>query len=138
MRRGRLRQISVDGRACRWNYYYDDMDFENYPYSYYLFAPEENQRLKVRVYFTKYAPQMNLDCYITGGTVCRYQGEPVVMNLCRPFFAAQMIKYVFGHCCQETDTGEVEVRNGEAILENLGYSEFYEDFWMEKDRGNSQ
>lgn len=50
MRRGRLRQISVDGRACRWNYYYDDMDFENYPYSYYLFAPEENQRLKVRVY----------------------------------------------------------------------------------------
>lgn len=60
------------------------------------------------------------------------------MNLCRPFFAAQMIKYVFGHCCQETDTGEVEVRNGEAILENLGYSEFYEDFWMEKDRGNSQ
>lgn len=75
MRRGRLRQISVDGRAYRWNYYYDDMDFENYPYSYYLFVPEENQRLKVRVYFTKYAPQMNLDCYITGGDSLSVSGR---------------------------------------------------------------
>ena len=48
-----------------------------------------------------------------------------MMNLCRPFFAAQVIKYVFAHCCQDTDVGEVEIRDGEAILEKLGYSDFY-------------
>ena len=47
------------------------------------------------------------------------------MNLCRPFFAAQGIRYVFAHCCQDTDRGEVEIRDGEAVLESLGYSDFY-------------
>ena len=61
MKRGKLRRISVDGRRYRWNYMYDDMDFSNYPYSYFGFVPEENQRFKVRVYFTKYEPQMKLD-----------------------------------------------------------------------------
>ncbi|MDE7324291.1 MAG: hypothetical protein K2N73_16580 [Lachnospiraceae bacterium] len=129
MKRGKLRHIFVDGRAYRWNYFYDDMDFANYPYSYYLFVPEENQRLKVRVYFTQYTPQMNLDIYTSEGTVCQYQGEQIVMNLCRPMFAAQVIKYVFENCCKETDVGEVEIRDGEAILESLGYAEFYDEFW---------
>ncbi len=130
MKRGKLRHIVVDGKVFRWNYFYDDMDFVNYPYSYYLFVPQENQRLKVRVYFTKYEPQMNLDVYACEGTVCQYQGEQTVMNLCRPFFAAQVIRYVFEHCCQDTDTGEVEIRDGEAVLESLGYTDFYQDIWI--------
>lgn len=125
MKRGKLRHIFVNGRGYLWNYYYDDMDFENYPYSYYLFVPESNRRLKVRVYFTKYAPQMNLNIYSHEGTVCLYQGKQVELNLCRPFFAGQMIEYVFGCCCHDTDTGEMELRNGDAILEELGYSDFY-------------
>lgn len=52
------------------------------------------------------------------------------MNLCRPFFAAQVIRYVFEHCCQDTDTGEVEIRDGEAVLESLGYTDFYQDIWI--------
>ena len=94
MKRSKLRRISVDGKAYRWNYMYDDMDLVNYPYSYYVFVPEENPRFKVRVYFTKYAPQMKLDVYVVEGTICQYQGEPALMNLCRPFFAAQVIRYV--------------------------------------------
>lgn len=125
MKRGKLRRISVDGRRYRWNYMYDDMDFSNYPYSYYVFVPEENQRFKIRVYFTKYEPQMKLDAYLYRGTLCQDRGEQAVMNLCRPFFAAQVIRYVFAHCCQDTDVGEVEIRDGEAILEKLGYSDFY-------------
>lgn len=53
--RGKLRHIIVKEKGYLWNYFYDDMDFSNYPYSYYLFVPTENPRLKVRVYFTKYA-----------------------------------------------------------------------------------
>lgn len=127
--RGKLRHIVVNGRGYLWNYYYDDMDFTNYPYSYYLFVPGENRRLKVRIYFTKYEPQMNLDIYPCEGTICQYKGKQVEMNLCRPFFARQMIEYVFEKYCHDTDVGELEIKNGEAILESLGYSDFYETFW---------
>lgn len=127
--RGKLRQIVVNEKEYLWNYYYDDMDFANYPYSYYLFVPRKNQRLKVRVYFTKYEPQMNLDVYTRKGTVCFCQGKQVEMNLCRPWFARQMIKYIFDRCCRDTDVGELEIRNGEAVLEELGYTGFYEKFW---------
>lgn len=127
--RGKLRHIAVNGKRYLWNYFYDDMDFANYPYSYYLFVPEENQRLKVRVYFTKYAPQMNLDVYTGKGTVCQYQGKQVEMNLCRPHFARQIIEYVFANCCHDTDAGELAIRDGEAVLEEMGYSGFYEKFW---------
>ena len=108
-----------------WNYYYDDMDLTNYPYSYYLFVPKHNRRLKVRVYFTKYAPQMKLDAYLTKGTLCLYKGRQVELNLCRPYYAGQMIEYVFRNCCQDTDVGELNIMDGDAILERLGYSDFY-------------
>lgn len=123
--RGKLRHIVVGGRRYLWNYYYDNMDFTNYPYSYYFFVPEENQRLKVRVYFTKYAPQMNLDVYTAKGTPCLYKGGQIELNLCRPLFARQMIEYIFANCCCDTDAGELEIKDGDAILEALGYSDFY-------------
>lgn len=72
---------------------------------------------------------MNLDIYVTDGTICQYKGKEVVLNLCRPLFARQVIEYVFENCCHDTDTGEIEFKNGEAILENIGYSDFYEEFW---------
>lgn len=127
--RRKLRHIVVDGKCYLWNYFYDDMDFADYPYSYYLFVPKRNPRLKVRVYFTKYAPPMNLDVDTGKGTVCQYQGKQVEMNLCRPYFARQMIEYVFANCCHDMDAGEFEVRDGEAVLEEMGYSGFYEKFW---------
>lgn len=126
--RGKLRHIVVNEKKYLWNYYYDDMDFANCPYSYYLFVPERNPRLKVRVYFTKYVPQMNLDIYMSEGTICQYKGKQIEMNLCRPLFAGQMIAYVFGRYCQDIDIGELEIKNGESVLENLGYSDFYEKF----------
>lgn len=127
--RGKLRHIIVKEKGYLWNYFYDDMDFSNYPYSYYLFVPAENPRLKVRVYFTKYAPQMKLDVYASEGTICRYKGRTIEMNLCRPFFAGQVIEYVFDKYCHGTDVGELVIKNGEAVLEKLGYSDFYETFW---------
>ena len=127
--RGKLRHIIVKEKRYLWNYFYDDMDFTNYPYSYYLFVPAENPRLKVRVYFTKYAPQMYLDVYKSEGTICQYKGRQIEMNLCRPLFARQVIEYIFDKCCHDTDVGEITIKNGEAILENLGYSDFYEKFW---------
>lgn len=122
--RKKLRYIVVDGREYLWNYYFDEMDFSNYPYSYYLFVPRENQRLKVRVYFTKYAPNMKIDAYLAEGTICLYKGEQCVLNLCRPYFARQIIAYVFACCCDATDDGEFEIRDGDAVLEALGYSNF--------------
>lgn len=123
--RGKLRHIVVKEKEYLWNYYYDDMDFSNYPYSYYLFVPKRNPRLKVRVYFTKYAPQMKLDVYTSKGTICQYHGKQVELNLCRPLFARQMIEYIFANCCHDTDAGELEIRDGERVLEELGYSGFY-------------
>lgn len=127
--RGKLRHIIVKEKRYLWNYFYDDMDFTNYPYSYYLFVPAENPRLKVRVYFTKYEPQMYLDVYTSEGTICQYKGRQVEMNLCRPLFARKVIEYVFDKCYHDTDVGEFAIKNGEDILENLGYSDFYEKFW---------
>jgi len=127
--RRKLRHIIVKGKRYLWNYFYDDMDFTNYPYSYYLFVPAENQQLKVKVYFKKYEPQMKLNVYASEGTICRYKGRPIEMNLCRPFFARQVIEYVFCKYCHDTDVGELVIKNGETVLENLGYSDFYEKFW---------
>lgn len=123
--RKKLRYIVVKEKGYLWNYYYDNMDFANYPYSYYLFVPEENQRLKVRVYFTRYAPNMNIDVYTAEGTPCLYKGEPCVLNLCRPYFAGQMIEYVFANRCHASDLGELEIRDGDAILEAMWYTDFY-------------
>ena len=122
--REKLRKMTFHGETYLWAYYYDDMDFKNYPYSYYLFSPEDNAKLKVRVYFTRYAPNMNIDAYSEEGTVCMYRGKKMVLNLCQPVFAQQVIEYVFSQCCKKTDTGEIEIRDGDAILEKIGYSEF--------------
>ncbi len=121
--RAKLRTITIGGKSYFWSYNYDDMDFSNYPYSYYLFSPMQNPKLKVRVHFTKYAPPMKIDS-LQEGTPCLYQGQPNVMNLCRPYFAKQVLAYVFRNRCSETDTGTIDIRDGEAILTAIGYSDF--------------
>ena len=122
--RKKLRQMTFNGELYLWAYHYDDRDFDNYPYSYYLFVPKENNKLKVRVYFKRYAPDMAIDIYSEAGTICLYKGERIVLNLCRPFFARQVIEYVFQNCCNNTDTGEVEIKDGDLILNRLGFKEF--------------
>ena len=95
--RNKLRHIIINNKEYLWNYYYDDMDFSNFPYSYYLFVPINNRKLKVSVYFKKYMPQMNLDVYTSEGTPCLYKNKPVVLNLCRPFYGGACNKYL--HMC---------------------------------------
>lgn len=123
--RKKLRHMQIKDKEYLWAYYYDDMDFSNYPYSYYLFVPKNNKKLKVRVYFTKYEPQMNLNAYTSKGTICLFKGEKIELNLCRPYYARQVMEYIFKNCCADTDVGEINIENGEAILEKLGYSHFY-------------
>ncbi len=120
-----LRHMSFNGESYLWAYHYDKNDFINYPYSYYLFVPKSNEKLKVRVYFKRYAPNMNLNIYSENGTVCLYNGSKIILNLCRPFFARQVIEYVFSYCCNKTDVGEIEIQDGDAILEKLGYTDFF-------------
>ena len=121
----KLRSMKIDKKEYLWSYNYDDMDFSNYPYSYYLFVPKKNQRLKVRVLFTKYAPPMKLNIYKYEGTACLYEGQQKILNLCRPYFAKQIIEYVFENYCSDNDAGEIEIKDGEKILEEIGYSDFY-------------
>ncbi len=122
--RNKLRHIIINNKEYLWNYYYDDMDFSNFPYSYYLFVPINNRKLKVSVYFKKYMPQMNLDVYTSEGTPCLYKNKPVVLNLCRPFYGGQVIEYVFKNRYKDTDIGEFKILDGDNILEQLGYSDF--------------
>lgn len=68
---------------------------------------------------------MNIDVYTAEGTPCLYKGEPCVLNLCRPYYAGQMIEYVFANRCHASDLGELEIRDGDAILEAMGYMDFY-------------
>lgn len=120
----RLRHMTINDREYLWNYFYDDMDFASYPYSYYLFIPKCNPKLKIRVYFTKYAPPMRL--VPDKGTDCFCRGKQAVLNLNRPYFARQMLEYIFQNYCRETDIGEIEIKDGEAVLERIGYSDFYQ------------
>lgn len=122
--RTKLRPMTFNGESYLWAYHYDDKDFCNYPYSYYLFVPKNNDKLKVRVYFTRYAPNMSINAYSEEGTICLYKGEKIILNLCRPFFARQMIEYIFSHCCNKTDIGEIDIKDGDTVLEKLGYTEF--------------
>ena len=122
--RVRLRLINVDGEKYLWSYNYDDIDFSNYPYSYYLFVPKDNNRLKVRVYFTRYSPNMNIDAYLYEGTSCFYRGGKIILNLCRPFFARQIIEYVFNNLCSKSDVGEINIKDDDNILNELGYTDF--------------
>lgn len=119
-----LREINLNGKEYLWSYNYDNLDFSNFPYSYYLFVPKCNQKLKVRVYFTEYAPPMNLGGNQNEGTPCLYKGQKVILNLCRPFFTKQILEYVFQKYCSDTDTGEIEIKDGDKILTELGYSDF--------------
>lgn len=121
----KLRSMKIDQKEYLWSYNYDDMDFSNYPYSYYLFVPKKNQRLKVRVKFTKYAPQMKLDIYKNEGTVCSFKGQQVILNLCRPYYARQVMEYVFQNYCNENDIGEIDIEDGEKILTEMGFTDFY-------------
>lgn len=123
--RVKLRMMMFNEEKWLWSYNYNDMDFINYPHSYYLFVPDDNRKLKVRVFFTRYAPNMNLDAYLDEGTICFHNGKRVVLNLCRPFFARQIIEYVFNNLCSRTDIGEINIKDGDSILENLGYTDFY-------------
>ena len=116
--------MTFGGVTYLWSYHFDANDFGNYPFSYYLFVPKDNPSLKVRVYFTRYAPNMNIDAYSEEGSICLYNGERTVLDLCRPSAARQVIEYVFSHCCDKTDKGEIEIRDGDAVLEKLGYSDF--------------
>ena len=122
--RDKLRTMSFNEETYLWAYHYDDMDFSHYPYSYYLFVPKDNNKLKVRVYFKRYAPNMKLDIYSEEGTVCMCNGEKIILNLCRPFFARQVLEYVFEFCCNKSDVGEINIKDGDMILEKLGYKKF--------------
>ncbi|MBD5158632.1 MAG: hypothetical protein HDT23_00025 [Ruminococcus sp.] len=123
--RVKLRVMNVDGEKYLWSYNYDDMDFVNYPYSYYLFVPENNKKLKVRVYFTRYSPNMNIDTYSDEGTPCFYGKEKIILNLCRPLFARQILEYVFNNMCSKSDVGEINIKDGDNILYEMGYRDFY-------------
>ncbi|MDE6034333.1 MAG: hypothetical protein K2G36_00245 [Ruminococcus sp.] len=123
--RVRLRVMDVDGEKYLWSYNYDDMDFVNYPYSYYLFVPQDNKKLKVRVYFTRYSPNMKIDAYSDEGTPCFYGEEKIILNLCRPYFARQILEYVFDNLCSKSDTGEIDIKDGDSILYEMGYRNFY-------------
>ena len=122
--RDKLRIITFNGETYYWAYYYDDMDFKKYPYSYYLFIPKANNKLKVRVYFTRYAPNMKLNIYTEDGTMCMFRGEKTILNLNQPYFARQVIEYIFNHCCKTSDIGEISINDGDGILEKIGYSDF--------------
>ena len=117
--------MKIDQKEYLWSYNYDDMDFSNYPYSYYLFLPKKNKRLKVRVLFKKYAPQMKLDIYKNEGTICLFKGQQVILNLCRPYYARQVMEYVFQNYCNENDIGEIDIEDGEKILTEMGFTDFY-------------
>ncbi|MGN0600160.1 MAG: hypothetical protein ACI4JK_09725 [Oscillospiraceae bacterium] len=122
--RDKLRTMTFNGETYLWAYYFDDKDFSNYPYSYYLFVPKDNNKLKVRVYFTRYAPNMDIDAYSREGSICFYKGEEIILNLCRPFFARQIIEYVFEYRCNKSYIGEIDIKDGDTILETLGYTGF--------------
>lgn len=128
--RAKLRTMTIGEKAYFWSYNYDDMDFSNYPCSYYLFSPAKNPKLTIRVRFSKYAPPMKIDSP-QEGTPCLYHGQPEVMNLCRPHFAKQVLEYVFQNGCSETDTGVIDIPDGERILTELGYSDFFEEAYHE-------
>ena len=122
--RNKLRTMTFNGETYLWAYHYDDNDFSNYPYSYYLFVPKDNNKLKVRVYFTRYAPNMDIDAYSEEGSICLYKGERIILNLCRPFFARQILEYVFEYRCNKSYIGEIDIKDGDTILETLGYTGF--------------
>lgn len=122
--RNKLRLMKIDEKEYLWSYNYDDMDFANYPYSYYLFVPKKNEKLKVRIYFTRFAPQMNLNIYSCEGTPCLFKEQQVILNLCRPYYARQVMEYVFQNYCNENDIGEIDIKDGEKILREIGYSDF--------------
>lgn len=40
--RKKLRTMDVNGEKYLWSYNFDAADYVNYPYSYYLFTPKDN------------------------------------------------------------------------------------------------
>ena len=62
--------------------------------------------------------------YSEEGSVCLYNGKRIILNHFRPFFAGKEIEYVFSHCCNQSDSSEVEIKNGDAVLEKLGFTGF--------------
>lgn len=115
------RTLHIGEKEYLWSYNFDKSDYKNYPYSYYMFSPKDNQKLKVRVYFTQYENPTDIT---PSGTPCIYKGENVILNLCEPSAAKRVAEYVFTELIPDNQTGEVELRDGDEILRNIGYKDF--------------
>ncbi len=105
-----------------WAYTYKTMSEHSFSH-YLLFSPTQNPELEIYVQFSVNKafgdPQ--------GGIPCLLHGQPNRLNLSDSETAKQLLGYVLQNWCDETDTGRFDIHNGECILKELGYSDFYEE-----------
>lgn len=109
-----LRKITVHGQAFLWKYTFDDYDCWNHSR---LFIKSAAQKGQLIVHFQAAPPGY---CPFNEGVPAVYRGEPVVINLNRPRFAAEILAYALEQHI-DFQTGVTEITNGLAILKGLGY-----------------
>ncbi|MGN0438264.1 MAG: hypothetical protein ACI4F4_07030 [Lachnospiraceae bacterium] len=114
-----FRSVNVRGKLYSWKYVYDDLDFENYPYSYYLIIPDENKKFILKVLFRELEPPMILER--DEGTLAFFEGKEMYLNLNRPRYVVQIIEYLLAKNIDFNKSETLIYEKGEMIFRELGY-----------------
>lgn len=85
----------------------DVVDHTNIPHAYYLFIPKKNQELTVRVHFYKYAQNKYLESF---------------------HYIELVFNYIYEEYFKDTRTGEIDIQDGDRILEELGIQDYEKQF----------
>ncbi len=118
----KLPTISLGDMDYRLAYIYKTLSENSFSHHLY-FSPVQNSELELYVHFSVNKPFGDPQ----GGISCLLHGQPNRLNLCDSETAKQVLGYLLQNWCDGTDTGRFDIHNGECILKELGYSDFYEE-----------
>lgn len=103
----------------RWRYFNDDLDFANYPFSYLLIIPFEDNKKEIRIIFKKLIPPMLLPGF--SGNRAAKNGEECCINLNEPRYIREITEYLLEEIVDFNIKSKWTFDDGETILVNMGY-----------------
>lgn len=114
-----LRKLILNEEQFLWQYYYDDLEFTNYPFSYYLIVLASNRKFEIRVLFNKLEPPMLLNG--DKGMTAIKDNREVNLNLNEPKNVKDLIEYLMKNEVDFEKQKKWLFEDGEGLFEKMGY-----------------
>lgn len=122
-----FRTIMIGEEEYRFRYFYDHLDFSNYPFSYLIICPCKNPKNEIRIIFHKLEPPMLLPG--SKGEPVSRNGVECFLNLNEPKYIREIIDYLLDGVVHFGLQDKWVFDEGEELLKQLGYN--FEDMTFE-------